>query len=113
MRRFWAGPFVAAALALASVSAHAEVEFGYENFQRTRTGAAEIVLKFTNGTQRHIDSVAADCALLSSENRAITTIVVTAQNIPPNDYAYGKNYGPQDDRIERADCRIRSVRPSD
>jgi hypothetical protein len=82
--------------------------FDYENFQRTPNGAAEIVLKFTNGTDRTIKYVGADCALLDKDGKAITVIPVMVDSIGPGETAYAHNYGPpHDTRIAKADCRLK------
>lgn len=96
-----------AALLMASAASAAEVEVQIENFERTSTGAAEIVVKFTNQSARSVQFVAASCGLLDKTERAITTVDVIAQNIPPGIRAFGKAYGPEDDRIAKAECRLR------
>lgn len=98
----------AAIFAASSVSA-AEIDFEYENFQMTRTGAAELVLKFRNNTQKTAAFIAADCAFLGEDGMALTTNPVIVQNVSPLAHAYGKTYGPQDARVKKADCRLRTV----
>lgn len=94
-----------AATPIASASA-GELEFSYENFQMTQTGAAELVLKFINNTGVHLDYAVAECALLGADNKAITTMSVIATDIPAGGTAYSKNFGPRDSRVKHVDCRI-------
>ncbi len=84
-------------------------EFEYESFRRTETGAAELVLKFHNKSDKMITYIGANCGLLGGDGKALTTISVNAQNIAPGDFAYAKNYGPQGLTVNKADCRIRAV----
>lgn len=95
--------------AFARVAAADTAEFEYESFSRTQTGAAELVLKFHNNSDKTITFIAAECGLLGDNGKALTTLSVNAENIAPGDFAYAKNYGPQGLPVKKADCRIRDV----
>lgn len=95
-----------AGICTATVTWASVVEFTYENFHRTPTGAVEVVLKFTNKTSRTLTLIRAECALLAKDKRALTVIPVNVQSVRPGQAAYGKNYGPRDLPVEHADCRI-------
>ena len=90
----------------ANVACAGELEFSYESFQMTQTGAAELVIKFTNRTGAHLDYAVARCALLDADNKAITTMPVIARDMPVGTIAYAKNYGPRDSRVKHVNCRI-------
>lgn len=101
--------FLAACLLFGSASQAAEVEALVENFERTSTGAAEVVMRFTNNTNRSVAYAGANCALLDKNGRALTTVSIVAQNIAPKARGFGKAYGPQDPRVEKAECRLTGV----
>lgn len=99
---------IIAALAIfVPVCAHAApVDLGYENFYRTQTGAVEIVLRFTNNTHKTLSIIAAQCALLGKNKKALTVIPVIVQNVRPGQSAFGNNFGPRHLQVEHAECRI-------
>lgn len=97
---------ILAFLATTAAASAGGVTFEYENFEVTRTGRAELVLKFTNGTGAALDYAVARCALLDINGKAITTLSVIATNVPTGGTAYASNFGPPDSRIRQADCRI-------
>jgi hypothetical protein len=100
-----------ALLIAAVLAAHgayaADVEVQIENFERTSTGAAEVVVKFENRTNRAVQFAAASCGLLDQAGRALTTVDIIAQNISPGSRAFGKSFGPNDARVAKAECRLR------
>jgi len=98
-----------AILLLLAMTAHAsagDIEFSYENFQKTRIGTAEVVLKFKNTTGRTVEYAIAKCALMDESERAITVVTVAATNVEGHGVAYAKAYGPNDDRIAKVLCRM-------
>lgn len=94
------------ALASSTPANAGQVDFEYENFRMTGTGAAEVVLKFINKTGEHKKYVIAECAVLDADYKAISVITVAAKNVPAGGIAYAKNYGPQDTRTEHVSCRV-------
>lgn len=98
-----------ATMCILSPPAFAEVIFEYENFQMTRTGAAELVLKFTNTGLETATFAKAECAFLDEKRKAITVNPVIAQNLSPGGTGYAKTFGPKDRRIKHAECRIVDV----
>lgn len=97
------------AMAASPASADALLQMDYENFYKTQTGAAEIVLKFTNNGATSVSFVKADCALLGADGKALTVVMVIAQNIAPGAHAYAKNTGGRDLPVKQADCRVVAV----
>lgn len=96
--------------ALVSTPASAAgVEMNVENFWRHQNGAIEIVIKFTNNTNRTVSFVSASCALLDGDMKAVTTQNVISQNIAPGGNAYGKNYVLNPGKSEKAECRIEAI----
>jgi len=87
----------------------AEVDAVVENFERTSTGAAEVVMKFTNNTNRSVTYAGANCALLDKDGRALTSVDIVSQNIVPGGRGFGRAYGPQDPRVDKAECRLTGV----
>lgn len=95
-----------ALLAMITQATAGAVEFEYEKFQMTSTGRAEIILKFTNNTGEYRKYVTAECAILDSDNSAISVVAVAVKGVPDGGVAYGKGYGPRDARAEHLSCRI-------
>lgn len=98
-----------ATMCLLSTPALAEVVFDYENFQVTETGAAELVLKFTNTGLEMATFAKAECAFLDERRRAITVNPVIAKNVSPGGTGYAKTFGPRDPRVKHAECRMVDV----
>lgn len=101
---------VAALVAPATAWAAEGVSFAYENFWKHDNGASEIVIRFTNDSDRDLRTISADCALLDAAGRALTVIPVVVSNVPARQSAFGNNFGPRGLPVESADCRIKYVR---
>lgn len=97
------------ALLAMTVTANAggDVTFDYESFHMTQTGAAEVVLKFTNTTGADVEYAIADCALLDADGKAVTVIAVATTDIQAGGFAYANNFGPRQAGIKQVACRIR------
>jgi len=82
------------------------ITFSYENFQKTRTGSLELILKFTNPTDRSEPFAVAECALLDGQGRAVSVQNIAVRDVPARGHAYGKTYFMTPGEATDVSCRL-------
>lgn len=102
-------PVICVIACIGSSSASADISFDYEGFSRTSNGAAELILKFTNDTEKVATFVKADCAILNASGKAVSVNPVIVQNLSPHSSGYGRTFALPAQNVVKADCRLISV----